>query len=189
MMDYIDYRIDGKFWEFHWNNPKVFQLIHEFISDAINQGATYISMDDICHRIKSIYHEQKIDFNGPPGNDRLSNDFTSRYSRYYAVVHPYRKHFLKFKNLNTYSLLKHALKAGELPDDNRIRRVIILSKSQRDKSKALKRTDRDNGDKPSRKVSPAKGHKVASPQSPDRVRFQKLVRRSQRPDKVGDPVP
>ena len=97
----MDQSIDQTFWEYHEDNPEIFELFKQYAHAARDAGMSRYSARAIFHRIR--WH---IDIE-THSNDgfKLSNNHTPRYARMLMATDAAFLHFFVLRRLTTYSSL------------------------------------------------------------------------------------
>lgn len=83
-----------KWWEWHKENPHVYELFERFAFEAIGKGHDRLSAWLIVNRIR---WETTVETNG--GDFKISNDFIAYYSRLFMHMHPEYDGFFRTKEL------------------------------------------------------------------------------------------
>ena len=84
-----------KWWEFHKENPHVYDLVERFTFDVIKRGFDNYSMNSVFERIRwhtDIETADETDF-------KLSNNHRAYYARLFMHNHPRYEGFFKTKQL------------------------------------------------------------------------------------------
>jgi hypothetical protein len=82
-----------KWWQFHCDNPHVYELVERFTYEAINRGFENYSINSIFERIRwhtDIETEEEEQF-------KLSNNHRAYYARLFMHYHPEHKGFFRTK--------------------------------------------------------------------------------------------
>jgi len=81
-----------KWWEFHTQNPYVYDLVERFTFEVINRGFMHYSINSIFERIR--WHTDVETY----GDEfKLSNNHRAYYARYFMHNHPEYKGFFRTK--------------------------------------------------------------------------------------------
>lgn len=83
-----------KWWEWHKQNPHVYQLFKRFTYDALNAGKKHSSAWLIVNRIR---WETSIVTRG--SDFKISNDFIAYYARLFHAEHPQHEGFFRTKRM------------------------------------------------------------------------------------------
>ena len=86
--------IKHKWWEWHKQNPHVYDLFEKFTLDAISKGHDRLSAWLIVNRIR---WETAVETRGD--DFKISNDFIAYYARLFMHNHPRYEGFFKTKQL------------------------------------------------------------------------------------------
>ena len=86
--------IKHKWWEWHKQNPHVYDLFEKFTLDAISKGHERLSAWLIVNRIR---WETAVETRGD--DFKISNDFIAYYARLFMHNHPRYEGFFKTKQL------------------------------------------------------------------------------------------
>lgn len=86
--------VKRKWWEWHKENPHVYDMFERFTLDAIAKGHKRLSAWLIVNRIRweTMVETQGDDF-------KISNDFIAYYARLFMHNHPEHQGFFKTKQL------------------------------------------------------------------------------------------
>lgn len=82
-----------KWWEFHKENPHVYDLVERFTLDVINKGYNNYSINSVFERIRwhtDIETKCEREF-------KLSNNHRAYYARYFMHLHPQYNGFFRTK--------------------------------------------------------------------------------------------
>ena len=82
-----------KWWEFHKNNPHVYDLVEQFTFDVINRGYNNYSINSVFERIRwhtDIETKCEREF-------KLSNNHRAYYARFFHHLHPQHDGFFRTK--------------------------------------------------------------------------------------------
>ena len=90
----MDDSLKRKWWEWHKQNPHVYELFEKFTLDAISKGHERLSAWLIVNRIR---WETAVETRGD--DFKISNDFIAYYARLFMHNHPRYEGFLKTKQL------------------------------------------------------------------------------------------
>ena len=90
----MDDSLKRKWWEWHKQNPHVYDLFEKFTLDAISKGHERLSAWLIVNRIR---WETAVETRGDDFN--ISNDFIAYYARLFMHNHPRYEGFFKTKTL------------------------------------------------------------------------------------------
>lgn len=90
-----------KWWEYHKENPHVYELVEKFTFDVIKRGYDRYSINSIFERIR--WHTD-IDTEGD--KFKISNNHRAYYARYFMHLHPQYDGFFKTKELRSWRLFK-----------------------------------------------------------------------------------
>lgn len=85
-----------KWWEYHKENPHVYELVEKFTFDVIQRGYDRYSINSIFERIR--WHTD-IDTEGD--KFKISNNHRAYYARYFMYLHPQYDGFFKTKELRS----------------------------------------------------------------------------------------
>jgi len=101
-MDLFSHLTDGneKFWKFHRENPKVYELFKRFAFEAINAGRTRFSADAIWHRIRWFTTVETND-----ENFKLNDKYRSYYGRLFVLDFPQHATLFEMRKSKSNSLL------------------------------------------------------------------------------------
>lgn len=86
-----------KWWEYHKQNPHVYELVEKFTFDVIHEGYEKYSINSVFERIRwhtDIETKSKDKF-------KLSNNHRAYYARYFMLRNPAYKNFFRTKELST----------------------------------------------------------------------------------------
>ena len=89
-----------KWWEWHKQNPMVYELFEKYTFDAITSGRNHYSHWAIINRIR---WDREIETQG--GDFKISNDYIGFYARLFHARHPQYDGFFKLKQLKEESML------------------------------------------------------------------------------------
>jgi hypothetical protein len=90
----MDDSLKRKWWEWHKQNPHVYELFEKFTLDAISKGHERLSAWLIVNRIR---WETAVETRGD--DFKISNDFIAYYARLFMHNHPRYEGFFKTKTL------------------------------------------------------------------------------------------
>jgi hypothetical protein len=90
----MDDSLKRKWWEWHKQNPHVYELFEKFTLDAISKGHDRLSAWLIVNRIR---WETAVETRGD--DFKISNDFIAYYARLFMHNHPRYEGFFKTKTL------------------------------------------------------------------------------------------
>ena len=90
----MDDSLKRKWWEWHKQNPHVYELFEKFTLDAISKGHDRLSAWLIVNRIR---WETAVETRGD--DFKISNDFIAYYARLFMHNHPRYEGFFKTKQL------------------------------------------------------------------------------------------
>jgi hypothetical protein len=90
----MDDSLKRKWWEWHKQNPHVYDLFEKFTLDAISKGHERLSAWLIVNRIR---WETAVETRGD--DFKISNDFIAYYARLFMHNHPRYEGFFKTKTL------------------------------------------------------------------------------------------
>jgi hypothetical protein len=90
----MDDSLKRKWWEWHKQNPHVYELFEKFTLDAISKGHERLSAWLIVNRIR---WETAVETRGD--DFKISNDFIAYYARLFMHNHPRYEGFFKTKQL------------------------------------------------------------------------------------------
>jgi hypothetical protein len=90
----MDDSLKRKWWEWHKQNPHVYDLFEKFTLDAISKGHERLSAWLIVNRIR---WETAVETRGD--DFKISNDFIAYYARLFMHNHPRYEGFFKTKQL------------------------------------------------------------------------------------------
>lgn len=79
-------------WEYHRQNPQVYELVEKFTFEVINRGKATYSINAIFERIR--WHSE-IETDGE--EFKLSNNHRAYYARLFMHYHPEHEGFFKTK--------------------------------------------------------------------------------------------
>ena len=85
-----------KWWEFHQDNPEVYELFKRFTFEAIRSGKTRYSAWGIIHRIR--WH---TDMETTGSEYKISNNNIAYYSRLFMEDYPRYEGFFQTKKMET----------------------------------------------------------------------------------------
>lgn len=82
-----------KWWQFHNENPQVYELVEKFTFDVIKRGYDHYSINSIFERIRWHTDIETQDM----GEFKLSNNHRAYYARYFMHLHPEHEGFFRTK--------------------------------------------------------------------------------------------
>jgi|TARA_R100000152_G_C6778875_1_gene209955 hypothetical protein len=97
MLDYYETKLNErkqKWWEWHKENPQVWEKFKEYTFDAIASGRRHYSHWAIVNRIR---WNKEIETSGE--DFKISNDYISFYARLFHAKYPEHDGFFKLKPL------------------------------------------------------------------------------------------
>ena len=80
-----------KFWEFHQNNPNLYELFKQFTFQVIQLGRDHYSADAILHRIRWETDMASKDDKG----FKINNNYQAYYARLFMRDHPAHRGFFR----------------------------------------------------------------------------------------------
>lgn len=87
-------RLEGEFWDFHKDNPRVYELFDQFTKYAIERGRTNFSVSVIIERIR---WETTI---VTAGDDfKINNNFRAYYARLWMRNNPQYDGFFRTREI------------------------------------------------------------------------------------------
>lgn len=89
-----------KWWEWHKENPMVYEMFERFTFDAIRSGRQHYSHWAIVNRIR---WDREIETRG--GDFKISNDYIGFYARLFHAKHPRYDGFFRLKQLKEESMI------------------------------------------------------------------------------------
>jgi len=89
-----------KWWEWHKENPQVWEKFREYTLEAIATGRNHYSHWAIVNRIR---WNREIETKG--GEFKISNDYICFYARLFHAKHPEHNEFFKLKPLKEEKLI------------------------------------------------------------------------------------
>jgi hypothetical protein len=75
--------IEAAFWQFHSENPRVYELFNSFTRQAINRGHKSMSADMILHRIRWETSVETTE-----DEPRINNNYSAYYGRLWSRNNP-----------------------------------------------------------------------------------------------------
>ena len=84
-----------KWWEYHKQNPHVYDLVEQFTFDIIKRGYKNYSINSVFERIR--WH---TDVETEGEKFKLSNNHRAYYARFFMHNHPEYKGFFRIKKTN-----------------------------------------------------------------------------------------
>jgi hypothetical protein len=88
-------KLKMKWWEFHKDNPQIYQLLEKFTMQVIRRGFKNYSINAIFERIR--WH---TDIETTDPSFKLSNNHRAYYARYFHAQHPEYSDFFRTKELH-----------------------------------------------------------------------------------------
>lgn len=85
-----------KWWEYHKENPHVYDLVEKFTFDVIKRGYDRYSINSIFERIR--WH---TDVETEGDTFKISNNHRAYYARYFMHLHPQYEGFFTTKELRS----------------------------------------------------------------------------------------
>lgn len=82
-----------KWWEFHRQNPEVYQMVEKFTFDVISRGFENYSINSVFERIR--WHTDIETMDQAPF--KLSNNHRAYYARYFMHLNPQFDGFFRTK--------------------------------------------------------------------------------------------
>jgi hypothetical protein len=97
MLDYYENKLEERkreWWEWHKQNPKVWERFRDYTLEAIRSGRKNYSQWAVINRIR---WNEEIETKG--GDFKISNNYISFYARLFHAKYPEHKDFFKLKPL------------------------------------------------------------------------------------------
>lgn len=92
--------LEARFWIFHAENPRVYELFHKFAMMMVRKGLTDCSADMIMHRVRFETALETTETMVIEGRRlKLSNNHVAYYARLWMRDHPEYKGFFKLRTL------------------------------------------------------------------------------------------
>ena len=85
-------RLKRAWWEYHKENPKVYELVEQYTFQVIGRGYSNYSINSIFERIR--WH---TDIETTGESFKLSNNHRAYYARYFHHLHPEHDGFFRTK--------------------------------------------------------------------------------------------
>ena len=93
-----------KWWEWHKENPMVYEMFERFTFDAIRSGRQHYSHWAVVNRIR---WDHEIETKG--SDFKISNDYIGFYARLFHAKHPRYDGFFRLKQLKEESMIDSLL--------------------------------------------------------------------------------
>lgn len=85
LFDALDVRtLEERFWDFHDENPRVYELFDRFAMEAVRAGRTRIGAKMLIERMRWYTTVEAVDTDGW----KLNNNYTAFYARLWVEDHP-----------------------------------------------------------------------------------------------------